>query len=44
MKLKVNSIFALVAIIALSAFTNGAKPVTYTVDAAKSSITWVAKK
>jgi len=44
MQLKINSIFALVAIIALSAFTNGAKPVTYTVDAAKSTITWVGKK
>lgn len=44
MKSKVNSILALVTIIALSAFTNGIKPVTYTVDAAKSSITWVAKK
>lgn len=44
MKLKITSIFALVAIIGLSAFTNGAKPVTYTVDAAKSTITWVGKK
>jgi len=44
MQKKINSIFALVAIIALSAFTNGAKPVTYTVDVAKSTITWVGKK
>lgn len=44
MKSKVNLIFAFVAIIALSAFNNGAKPVTYTVDAAKSTITWIGKK
>ncbi|TDQ11240.1 YceI family protein [Pedobacter metabolipauper] len=44
MKLKITSIFAFVAILALSAFKNGAKPVTYTVDAAKSSITWIGKK
>ena len=44
MKLKITSIFALVAILGLSAFTNGAKPVTYTVDVAKSTITWVGKK
>jgi polyisoprenoid-binding protein YceI len=44
MKSKVNSIFALIAIVGLSAFTAGVKPVTYTVDAAKSTITWAAKK
>ncbi|MCD0489217.1 YceI family protein [Pedobacter sp. MC2016-14] len=44
MKLKITSVFALVALIALSAFKNGVKPVTYTVDAAKSSITWIGKK
>jgi polyisoprenoid-binding protein YceI len=44
MKSKVTSIFALIAIVGLSAFTNGVKPVTYTVDAAKSTITWAAKK
>jgi len=44
MKLKITSIFALVAILGLSAFTNGAKPVTYTVDVTKSTITWVGKK
>jgi len=42
MKLKITSILAISAIIVLSAFKN--KPVTYTVDAAKSSITWVGKK
>jgi polyisoprenoid-binding protein YceI len=44
MKFKVTSTLALLAIVALSAFKNGAKPVTYTVDAAKSTITWVGKK
>lgn len=44
MKLKITSIFALVAIIALSAFKNGSKPVTFTVDAANSTVTWVGKK
>ncbi len=44
MKLKISSIFLLVAVVALSAFKNPAKPVTYTVDAAKSTITWIGKK
>ncbi|MBB6238526.1 polyisoprenoid-binding protein YceI [Pedobacter sp. AK013] len=44
MKLKISSIFLLVAAVALSAFKNPTKPVTYTVDAAKSTITWVGKK
>jgi len=44
MKLKISSIFLLVAVIALSAFKNPTKPVTYTVDAAKSTITWLGKK
>jgi polyisoprenoid-binding protein YceI len=44
MKLKISSIFLLVAVVALSAFKNPIKPVTYTVDAAKSTITWVGKK
>lgn len=44
MKLKISSIFLLVAVVALSAFKNPTKPVTYTVDAAKSTITWVGKK
>lgn len=44
MKLKINVAFAFVALIALSAFKNVTKPVTYTVDATKSSITWVGKK
>lgn len=44
MKLKTNSIFAFVAILGLSAFKSGVKPVTYTVDAAQSTITWVGKK
>jgi len=44
MKLRITSIFALAAVIALSAFKNGSKPVTYTVDAAKSTVTWVGKK
>jgi len=43
MKLKISSIFLLVAVVSLSAFTT-IKPVTYTVDAAKSTITWVGKK
>ncbi|MFC4213515.1 YceI family protein [Pedobacter lithocola] len=44
MKLKFSSIFLLVAVVALSAFTNPKKPVTYTADASKSTITWVGKK
>ncbi|QIL40148.1 YceI family protein [Pedobacter sp. HDW13] len=44
MKLKISSIFLLAAVVALSAFKNPTKPVTYTVDAAKSTITWVGKK
>jgi polyisoprenoid-binding protein YceI len=44
MKLKISSIFLLVAVVALSAFKNPTKPVTYTVDAAKSTITWLGKK
>ncbi|WP_431292825.1 hypothetical protein [Pedobacter sp. P26] len=44
MKLKISSIFLLVAVVALSAFKNPTKPVTYTVDAAKSTITWIGKK
>lgn len=43
MKLKISSIFLLVAVVSLSAFTT-IKSVTYTVDAAKSTITWVGKK
>ena len=43
MKLKISSIFLLVAVVSLSAFTT-IKPVAYTVDAAKSTITWVGKK
>jgi polyisoprenoid-binding protein YceI len=44
MKLKMNTILLLVAVVGLSAFTNSNKPITYTVDAAKSSITWIGKK
>ncbi|RDC57411.1 YceI family protein [Pedobacter chinensis] len=44
MKLKISSIFLLVAVVALSAFKNPTKPVTYTVDPSKSTITWVGKK
>ena len=44
MKLKITSVFAIVAVLALSAFKNGTKPVTYSVDVAKSTITWVGKK
>jgi len=44
MKLKISSIFLLVAVVALSPFKNPTKPVTYTVDASKSTITWVGKK
>ncbi|KQR72519.1 YceI family protein [Pedobacter sp. Leaf176] len=43
MKLKISSIFLLVAVVSLSAFTT-IKPVAYTVDAAKSTITWIGKK
>ena len=43
MKLKISSIFLLVAVVSLSAFTT-IKPVTYTVDVAKSTITWIGKK
>ncbi|UKT64138.1 YceI family protein [Pedobacter mucosus] len=44
MKLKITSIFLLVAVVSLSAFKNPIKPVTYTVDAAKSTVTWIGKK
>ncbi|MNX43712.1 hypothetical protein D3C86_741710 [compost metagenome] len=44
MKLKINTILLLVAVVGLSAFTNPKKPVTYTVDAAQSTITWLGKK
>lgn len=44
MKLKINIILLFVAVVALSAFKNPDKPLTYTVDAAKSSITWLGKK
>ncbi|WP_443937823.1 YceI family protein [Pedobacter sp. MW01-1-1] len=44
MKLKITSLFLLVAVVSLSAFKNPTKPVVYTVDAAKSSITWIGKK
>lgn len=44
MKLKINSILLLSAIVILSAFKNPTKPVTYTVDAAKSTITWIGRK
>ncbi|PWS27379.1 lipid-binding protein [Pedobacter yonginense] len=44
MKLKISSIFLLVAVVSLSAFKNPTKPVTYNVDVTKSSITWVGKK
>ncbi|TCC99529.1 YceI family protein [Pedobacter hiemivivus] len=44
MKLKINTILLLVAVVGLSAFTNPTKPVAYTVDAAKSTITWLGKK
>lgn len=44
MKLKISSIFLLVAVVSLSAFKNPTKPVSYTVDAAKSTITWIGKK
>lgn len=43
MKLKISSIILLVAVVSLSAFTT-IKPVAYTVDAAKSTITWIGKK
>jgi len=41
---KINSILLLVAVVALSAFKAPVKPITYTVDAAKSTITWLGKK
>ena len=44
MKLKINTILLLAAVVGLSAFTNPNKPVSYTVDAAKSTITWLGKK
>ncbi|WP_316830947.1 YceI family protein [Pedobacter aquatilis] len=44
MKLKISSIFLFVAVVSLSAFTTIKKPVAYTVDAAKSTITWIGKK
>ncbi|WP_316788629.1 YceI family protein [Pedobacter frigoris] len=44
MKLKINSIFLLVAVLSLSAFKKPAKPVSYVVDAEKSNITWLGKK
>ncbi|MEJ2880632.1 YceI family protein [Pedobacter sp. GR22-6] len=44
MKSKINAVLLLVAVVALSAFKNPGKPVTYTVDAAKSNITWLGKK
>ncbi|OWK68981.1 lipid-binding protein [Pedobacter sp. AJM] len=39
-----SSIFLLVAVVSLSAFKSPVKPVAYTVDPAKSTITWVGKK
>ncbi|MFW0716312.1 YceI family protein [Pedobacter sp. N23S346] len=44
MKLKISSIFLFVAVVSLSAFKNPVKPVAYTVDPAKSTITWIGKK
>jgi polyisoprenoid-binding protein YceI len=44
MKSKINFMLLFVAVLALSAFKNPTKPVTYTVDAAKSTITWLGKK
>ncbi len=44
MKLKIASIFLLVAVVSLSAFKSPVKPVAYTVDPAKSTITWIGKK
>ena len=44
MKLKITSIFLLVAVVSLSAFKSPVKPVAYTVDPAKSTITWIGKK
>lgn len=44
MKLKISSMFLVAAVVALSAFKNPTKPVNYTVDASKSSITWIGKK
>ena len=44
MKLKITTILLFAAVVALSAFKNPVKPITYTVDAAKSTITWLGKK
>ena len=44
MNKKINLMLSMVAIIALSAFTNPNKPLTYTVDAAQSTVTWIGKK
>lgn len=44
MKLKISSIFLLVAVIAFSAFKNFSKSVTYAIDTQKSSIAWKGTK
>lgn len=44
MKLKMNALLMMVAVIVLSAFKSPVKPVAYTVDPAKSTITWLGKK
>ena len=44
MKLKIASISLLVAVIALSSFKSAKKADDYTVDASKSTITWIGKK
>lgn len=44
MKLRINTILMLVAVVALSAFKSPNKAVPYTVDAAKSTLTWFGKK
>jgi polyisoprenoid-binding protein YceI len=44
MKLKLTSIFLLVAVVSLSAFKNITKTVVYTVDATKSVVTWKGGK
>ena len=44
MKLKISAVFLLLAVVSLSAFKNPLKPVIYSVDAAKSTVTWIGKK
>ncbi len=44
MKLKLTSLLLLLVVITSTAFKAPVKPITYKVDAAKSTITWIGKK